>query len=164
MEVADILSPTADVPKTTVLAGGGNAAAGAATLASQAAIEKRRGRGRPPKSTATGTAPAGVDKRGIAQAQAEMEKALAELYKPEHWRGICKAPGDFMMALSGDPMWDIPDAEVNVLAAQSSLAARYFLATDPKWVALTLFAFAAATTYGTRAVLHMRKARAEKDN
>ena len=157
-----LLSAITDDPKSSVLSGGGNAAAGAATVAAASTIEKRRGRGRPPKPTTPGTAPAGVDKRGVAQAQAEMEKALAELYKPEHWRGICKAPGDFMMALSGDPMWDIPDREIDVLAAQSSLAARYFLATDPKWVALTLFAFAAATTYGTRAVLHLRKARGDE--
>ena len=142
---------------SAVLADGGNAAASAATLSAAATIEKRRGRGRPPNASATGPGPA--NKRGVAQAQEEMSKALEALYDPKHWVGIVKAPADLMLALSGDDLWNLPKPEVDTLAAQSSLAARYFMATDPKWVALTLFAFSVATTYGTRAMMHIRKQR-----
>jgi hypothetical protein len=143
---------------SAVLEGSGNAAADAAVSQAAQTVAKARRRGRPTKSADT---PPSADKRGVAQAQAEMQKALEELYKPEHWHGICKAPADLMLALSGDSMWDLPKAEVDVLASQSSLAARYFMATDPKWVALALFAFSVATTYGTRTMLHIKKRRDE---
>lgn len=146
-------------PAPSVLADSGNAAAAAAVSTAAAAVEKRRGRGRPPKSDSAGAGP--TARRGVAQAQEEMTKALETLYDPKHWVGIVKAPADLMLALSGDDMWNLPKPEVDTLAAQSSLAARYFMATDPKWVALTLFAFSLATTYGTRAMLHIKKQRAE---
>lgn len=146
---------------SSVLADSGNAAASAATLSAAATIEKRRGRGRPANAGATGSGPA--SKRGVAQAQEEMLKALEALYDPKHWVGIVKAPADLMMMLSGDELWELSKNEVDTLAAQSSLAARYFMATDPKWVALTLFAFSVATTYGTRAMIHIKKQRELKE-
>lgn len=145
-------------PTAAVLEDRGNAAASAATAAAAATVEKRRGRGRPPKSESDGPSAA---RRSVAQAQAEMNRALEALYDPKHWVGIVRAPADLMLALSGDDLWNLPKPEIDTLAAQSSLAARYFMATDPKWVALTLFAFSVATTYGTRAMLHIKKQRGE---
>lgn len=139
-----------------VLADGGNLAAGAATVQAEAAIEKVRGRGRPrnnPDDVGTAKAP----KKTATVAQADLQKALEALYTPENFKGICKAPADMMLALTGDSLWNLPDAEVATLATQSALAARYWMQADPKWVALVLFLFSVSTTYGSRAVIHYRK-------
>lgn len=144
----------------SILADGGNVAAGAATAQAEAAIAKARGRGRP-RNDANDVRADKAPKRTVAAAQAEMQKALEALYTPENFKGIVKAPADLMLAITGDSLWNLPDAEVATLATQSALAARYWMQADPKWVALTLFLFSVATTYGSRAMIHIRK---NKDN
>lgn len=134
-----------------------SAAAGAKA---QATVEQHRKRGRPAGS---GSKSSAADQRAEAKARAEaqakiLEQNLQALYSPEHWKGICRAPADLMLATSGNQIWDIPEGEIDTLAEQASITARFFLATDPKWVALALFGFSLATTYGTRAMMHVNAA------
>lgn len=147
-----------ELPKTPVLEVDRNPAAGAATAQAAQTVDAARKRGRKPGGT---NRPSVHPPAAVAQAQAEMDKALAALYAPENWVGIVRAPADIALAFTGDEIWDLPDREVNVLAAQAATAGRYFLASDPKWVALTLFLFSVGTTYGSRAAMSWRKRAAD---
>lgn len=94
-----------------------------------------------------------------------MMRAIEEIYRPENFVGICRAPADLMMAITGDAkLWDIPEREINILASQSATAARYFMRTDPKWVALLMFSLSLGTTYGSRAVIQFKKSREDKED
>ena len=141
-----------------VAASGGGAPPGVVSQA-QATVERhrKRGRGRPSNAdrAADGTgAPDLAAQQTVASA--EIQKQLDALFAPENWRGIMRAPADLMLAFTGNELWALPKAEIDTLAATGSTAARYFMQTDPKWIALTLFLFSVATTYGTRATMHIK--------
>lgn len=140
-------------PVSDVLAGGGVDPSGAALSAAQETIKQHRKRGPKPGSKR------GASAEQVAATQAEMARHIDALFSPENWEGICKAPADLMLALSGNKIWDVPRDEVKTLSVHASATARYFMATDPKWIALTLFAFSLATTYGSRALIHMKDAK-----
>lgn len=143
----------------------GNAAAGAAVSHAAETIARARGRGRPRKSV-DGTpagASAAAKKQELAAAQERMERALKEIYKPENWEPIVRAPADLMQALTGDKLWEIPPPEIKTLATQTSLMAQYFVQTDPKWIAVFMFSFSVLTVYGSRTMMHLKKLKAERE-
>ena len=102
------------------------------------------------------------DKKKADKSMQDLARELDKLFSPAHFRGIVRAPADLMLATSGRRIWDLPAAEVDTLATTGSTCARYFLMTDPKWLALTLFSMSILTTYGTRTALHIKESRAEK--
>ena len=136
----------------TVLADSGGRAS--AAIAAKAAAKLKS-----IKSTANnepGSAASELDKEKQKQVR-ELQKALENLYKPENFAPLMRAPADIMLAISGDELWNIGDKEMAVLSSGAANTARYFLAADPKWIALALFATAIATSYGSRTVMYMRK-------
>ena len=102
------------------------------------------------------------DKKKADKSMQDLSRELDKLFSPAHFRGIVRAPADLMLATTGRKIWDLPAAEVDTLATTGSTCARYFLMTDPKWLALTLFSMSILTTYGTRTALHIKETRAEK--
>ena len=50
----------------------------------------------------------------------------------------------------------LSDGEIETLATTAATAGRYFLTSDPKWLALTLFSMAVLTTYGTRGLMALQ--------
>lgn len=69
------------------------------------------------------------------------KEQVAKLFKPEAWRAIVRAPFALGQTMTGRKCWELDSAQEDTLATSTSLTAEYFLNTDPKWVALTLFAF-----------------------
>ena len=114
------------------------------------------------KQTTEGETEAAPDKKKADKSMQDLARELDKLFSPAHFRGIVRAPADLMLATSGRRIWDLPAAEVDTLATTGSTCARYFLMTDPKWLALTLFSMSILTTYGTRTALHIKESRAEK--
>ncbi len=104
------------------------------------------------KSGKSESAPRGASQEEIQRMSAELDK----MFNADNFRGLVRAPADLMLALTGNKIWDIPHEEVETLAVTGSTCARYFLSTDPKWLALTLFSMAALTTYGTRIAIHLQ--------
>lgn len=108
-----------------------------------------------------GQAPGELDKEKQKQAK-ELAKALDKLYQPENFAPLIRAPADIMLAISGDKIWNMEDKEVAVLSASAANVARYFVAADPKWIALTIFASALFTSYGSRTVVYLRRKQKEE--
>lgn len=87
---------------------------------------------------------------------------LERLYSPESFAPLVSAPSNLAVMITGRKLWELSKGEVNALSSQASTAAKYFLSTDPKWVALSMFFISTATIYGTRIALHMREVANEK--
>ena len=138
----------------TILEDAGNVAADAVASKAQARISQAR------KSDGGKAVPEKVvslqDKQNEKQAK-ELQKVLDNLYKPENFAPLMRAPADIMLAVTGDDVWNIGEKELAVLSASAANTARYFLAADPKWIALTMFVTSISTIYGSRALLYMRK-------
>lgn len=138
----------------TILENPGNVAADAIAAKAKERISKAR------KSDAEQSPPEKVvsiqDKQAEKQAK-ELQKALDNLYKPENFAPLMRAPADIMLAITGDDIWNIGDKEMAVLSASAANTARYFLEANPKWIALTIFASAIMTSYGSRTVMYLRK-------
>lgn len=84
-------------------------------------------------------------------------KEIERLYSPENFKPLMKAPNDVMLALTGNnDIWNITDNEVSAMAQSASISAKYFMATDPKYVALSMFFMSVLTIYGTRAGLQVK--------
>lgn len=137
----------------TILEDAGNRAAGAVAAKAQERIEKARGSA---NTAAKENPQTQVDKQ-VEKQNKELQKALDNLYKPENFAPLMRAPADIMLAITGDELWDIKEKEMAVLSASAANTARYFLAADPKWIALTIFASAIMTSYGSRTILYLRK-------
>lgn len=138
----------------TILEDAGNVAADAVASKAQARISQAR------KSDGGKAAPEKVvslqDKQNEKQAK-ELQKVLDNLYKPENFAPLMRAPADIMLAITGDEVWNVGEKEMAVLSASAANTARYFLAADPKWIALTMFITALTTTYGSRTLMYMKK-------
>lgn len=132
----------------------GNVAADAVASKAQARISQAR------KSDGGKAAPEKVvslqDKQNEKQAK-ELQKVLDNLYKPENFAPLMRAPADIMLAVTGDDVWNIGEKELAVLSASAANTARYFLAADPKWIALMMFVTSISTIYGSRTLMYMRK-------
>lgn len=131
-------------------------AAGATVERAKDALKRRRGR----PSNAEREA-AAAQSQVIEQQAGELEK----IFTPENWESIVRAPADMALAVTGRPIWDLPEKEVKTLAVSASQTARYWLAIDPKYLVLFMFVFQASITYGGRIVTdaqNQRKARAQE--
>lgn len=78
------------------------------------------------------------DRGGISAKDAEQ---VRKMFDPEAWRAIVRAPFALGKAVTGRSLWDLEKREEDTLATSTSGVAEYFLQTDPKWIAFTLFAF-----------------------
>lgn len=93
-----------------------------------------------------------------AKIVAELEK----LYSADSFAPIVSAPSNLAVMITGRKLWELSKGEVHAMASSASTAAKYFLSTDPKWVALSMFLISTATIYGTRIALHIREVQQEK--
>lgn len=92
----------------------------------------------------------------------EILRELERLYSPEAFEPIVKAPSNLMSMLTGRKLWELSNNESKALATSASVTAKYFMPTDPKMVALVMFAGSVLTIYGTRVGLHIREINEEK--
>lgn len=108
----------------------------------------------------------GVDPVATANAASIVEQAkiLDALLDPKVWRGAVAAPGDMMVAVTGKKHWELSDDERDTLAKTGAATARCFAVTDPKWLALSLFAFSVISIYGGRMMKDMKDKADEKKN
>jgi len=88
------------------------------------------------------------------QLAGEMESALNDLYRPENFRGLVRAPADIAMAITGSKHFNLSDKEVETLATTGSATMRFFMVANPKWLALTLFSMSVITIYGSRTAMY----------
>ena len=98
----------------------------------------------------------------IDAAQDKIDAEVKRLFAPENWEAIVRAPADLALATTGDKVFDMPDKNVKQLAQTGSVAASYFIKTDPKWLALIMFGVNAATIYGGMIAVHLNNRKAEK--
>lgn len=117
-----------------------------------------KGKGRGKSTTASGARKASTEE--IQRMSHELDK----MFNAENFRGLVRAPADLLLALTGNKIWDIPHDEVETLSVTGATCARYFLSSDPKWLALTLFSMAFLTTYGTRAAIHLSALKGDKSD
>lgn len=97
-----------------------------------------------------------IQRRVVAD---EISRELEKLYSPDNFRGIVKAPADIMALATGSKVWELQKDEIDTLSVNASLTAKYFLVTDPKWVALTMLAISVTTIYGGRVAMHLAEKR-----
>lgn len=95
---------------------------------------------------------------------AEQAKVLEALLDPKVWKGAVAAPGDAMHALTGKEYWELSDEEKDTLAKTGAATARSFMVTDPKWLALSLFAFSVLSIYGSRMMKDLQERKQAKTN
>jgi len=100
--------------------------------------------------------------RKIEQAQQNIDAELKRLFAPENWEAIVKAPADLALAATGDKVFDMDEKSVKSLSQTGSVAASYFIKTDPKWLALIMFSMNALTIYGGMFAIHMQNRKADK--
>lgn len=123
--------------------------------AAKEAISAKRGRPSGSKTKGKG--------KPVDAATLQAQKELVALFEPDAWEPVVRAPADAMLALTGRKHWDLSEKEVRSLAVTGANSARWFLHTDPKWIALILFLFNATTVYGSRLVMDAQERKKEKD-
>lgn len=94
--------------------------------------------------------------------RARFEQEYATLFEPKQWGAICRSPADLMLHMTGRKLWEVEERELEPLAVGAAHTARMFLQTDPKWVALTMFAISLTQIYGTRIAIHISQMRTER--
>lgn len=128
----------------------------------EATIAAARARIKRPRKETIGNADRGTATAGKNETQ-EILKELERLYSPESFAPIVSAPSHLAVMVTGRKLWELSKDEVRALSSSASTSAKYFLSTDPKWVALSMFLVSTATIYGTRLALHIREVRNEKN-
>ena len=102
-------------------------------------------------------------KKGAGTEREIIADQLQALYSQEAWKLLVAAPANAMLSMTGHDFWNIPDKELDALAATSALSARFLIKQDPKWLALILFMFNFGTVYGSRAVMEITTRKKEKE-
>lgn len=152
---------TRENPESTVapeVANSRNVAADAIGAIAEGAIEGARKERKKYTKKNAGAAPT----TDAEKQAAELSDALKKMFDPANWRAIVRAPADLRLAVTGRAHWNLTEQEVDNLASTGSTCAQYFLHTDPKYLALTLFLFNAAVAYGSRIALDLKMDREEK--
>lgn len=93
-----------------------------------------------------------------------MLQALNDILDPKVWKGAMGAPGDAMHAITGKAYWELSSEEKETLAKTGAAAARCLMITDPKWLALSLFAGSVLAIYGPRALKDLQERKAALQN
>lgn len=96
---------------------------------------------------------------GISAKDAEQ---VRKMFDPEAWRAIVRAPFALGKAMTGRDCWNLEKREEDTLATSTSGAAEYFLQTDPKWIAFTLFAFNWTVIVSDKLIQNARAREAEE--
>lgn len=91
----------------------------------------------------------------------EIVNELNQLYSPDNFSSIVKGPADLMLLNTNRELWRLTDKEVNLLATNASVTAKYWLLVDPKWLSLAMLAMSTLTIYGTRYMLQIKEERKE---
>jgi len=144
--------------------GGATVATSAATAGATEIVKRSRGRPKKDDSGASGTngSQSGLSDEMRARS-AEMQAQFDRLYDPVVWEGLCAAPANIALAITGSKVWDIPKDEIKSLSVQASVTARCFAVSDPKYLALTMLAISVITIYGGRTMQYFaEKAEAKK--
>lgn len=98
------------------------------------------------------------------QQENEAAKVLEQIYDPRYWTPLACAPANAMLTITGDEVWNIPEAEAHLLGSNAALCARYLSITDPKWLAIFMAIFHFGNSYGTRAgVYYFNRSKDKKD-
>ena len=121
------------------------------------------GRKQKPKS-AGGTFTLESGNAGKDQSAENAAKILDAILDPKVWRGAVAAPGDMMYVVTSKEHWLLSEDERDTLAKTGAATARAFAVTDPKWLALSLFAFSVLSIYGGRIMKDISDKKAEKKN
>ena len=104
------------------------------------------------------------DQRAI---QDEVNRAviaqLDQLHEPRAWSALLSLPGDCALALTGKDRWKISDDERATLGATGSALARTMMITNPKALAIAMFAGAMMSVYGMRFIGEMEDWRKKKE-
>lgn len=96
---------------------------------------------------------------GISTKDAEQ---VRRMFDPEAWRAIVRAPFALGKAMTGRGCWNLEKREEDTLATSTSGVAEYFLQTDPKWIAFTLFAFNWTVIVSDKLIQNARAREAEE--
>ncbi len=107
---------------------------------SAAVAEARKG-GMDNAGGTTGKRKTGPKSESGPSVSREMEAAAAKMFDPEAWRAIVRAPFALGQVMTGRKCWALDKTQEDTLTISTSSTAEYFLQTDPKYVALTLFVF-----------------------
>lgn len=121
---------------------------------------------RPKRKTESGGTTFTLEKGDAAAnlAAEDAAKILDAILDPKIWRGVVAAPGDMMVAVTGREHWELSEDERDTLAKTGAATARAFAVTDPKWLALSLFAFSILSIYGGRITKDLKDKRDAKKN
>jgi len=89
-------------------------------------------------------------------------ETLDKLFSPEQFETLVSLPAHTAFALTGDEVWLLDEKETKILGVSASSTAKYFLRTDPKWVALSMFGINIAVIYGARAIAYFKNKKTSK--
>lgn len=123
---------------------------------SEKIIKKARSR----SGQSAGEVSSGTDTQD--QTTLEIQRQLDQLYSPENFKGLVRAPADIAMAVTGSKHFNLSDKEVETLATTGSATMRFWTTANPKYLSLILFSFSVITIYGTRTVMYFQEKRMQR--
>ena len=92
----------------------------------------------------------------------ELSEAARKMFEPDAWRAIVRAPFALGKVITGRECWDLEKRQEDTLATSTSMTAEYFMAVDPKYVALTICMFNWSVILNEKYAASAREARLEK--
>ncbi len=103
-----------------------------------------------------------------AKSGASVSRSLAEqakkLFDPDAWRAIVRAPFALGRVVTGRDCWELDKKQEDTLATSTSMTAEYFMAVDPKYVALTICMFNWSVVLTEKYAANMREKKQEQKN
>lgn len=121
---------------------------GAGTLTAKLE-EKRRGRGRPPKS-GSGARPQDLSDGLYKDSQRELE----ELYKGENWEEIAALPFNIRRAMTGSDIFTLSKHQKTILGSSLAASMKLLGLINPKYVAFTILAVNMVTIFAEKEILY----------
>lgn len=101
-------------------------------------------------------------KSGGGSVSRELSEAAKAMFNPDAWRAIVRAPFALGKVITGRKCWELEKREEDTLATSTSMTAEYFMAVDPKYVALTICMFNWAVIMTEKYAENAKEARAER--
>jgi hypothetical protein len=86
------------------------------------------------------------------------------MFNPDAWRAIVRAPFALGKVITGRKCWELEKREEDTLATSTSMTAEYFMAVDPKYVALTICMFNWAVIMTEKYAENAKEARLERQS
>lgn len=94
----------------------------------------------------------------------ELSEAAKAMFDPNAWRAIVRAPFALGKVITGRKCWELEKREEDTLATSTSMTAEYFMAVDPKYVALTICMFNWAVIMTEKYAENAKEARLERQS